>query len=128
MRRITFWIIVFIFSLLFAAQRAHAQQGKDLLKELDEKPPAEQGKKPEAETAGKAAKAWNPLDQLQKNFEGSAGIRAISTPPRSGRRRIPNGTRGRSCCDSPIGSAIKSCAWTSPAGSKPERRRILMPG
>jgi hypothetical protein len=75
MRRITFWIIVFIFSLLFAAQRAHAQQGKDLLKELDEKPPAEQGKKPEAETAGKAAKAWNPLDQLQKNFEGSARLR-----------------------------------------------------
>ena len=70
-----FWIILFIFSLLFTGQRAGAQQSQDLLKELDEKPPAEQGKKPAEETAGKTAKAWDPLGQLQKNFEGSLRLR-----------------------------------------------------
>jgi len=75
MRPKTFWTLVLILSLLFTGQRAGAQQGSDLLKELDEKPPAEQGKKPEKEAAGEAAKAWDPVAQLKKNFEGSLRLR-----------------------------------------------------
>ena len=70
-----FWGIAGILLLLLWAPGAGAQQGSDLLKELDEKPPAEQTKKPAGEAAAKAEKAWDPLAQLKKNFEGSLRLR-----------------------------------------------------